>query len=211
MKTAVSIAVLAVLLVAPSPCFALGWIMPVSKEEAKQMGLEVRSEWAGPNDVRVELELKADGGLKNFSGVDLWIGEGDKPQVAAPLREDRSKPGRIVVSFTADRAQLDKITLRVMVVELGLGVYQLRIKDFVEPGKGRWGAAESGAADITGNVSVLLNWACHCRRAGLQQLCSNQWASRDVGGHPGARSSTAPRAPNAREHVVRVRRNPTRT
>jgi hypothetical protein len=137
MKTAFSIAVLAVLLVAPSPCFALGWILPVSKEEAKVMGMEVRSERAGPNDVRVELELKAEGGLKNFSGVDLWIGEGDKPLVAAPLREDRSKPGRIVVSFTADRAQLDKITLRVMVVELGLGIYQLRIKDFIEPKKGR--------------------------------------------------------------------------
>ena len=43
-----------------------------------------------------------------------------------------------MVSLTADRAQLDKINLRVMVPErLGGIVYQLRIKDFVEPGKGR--------------------------------------------------------------------------
>jgi hypothetical protein len=137
MKTAFGIAVLAVLLVAPSPCFALGWVKSVSKEDAKQMGMEVRSERADPNDVRVELELKAEGILKNVSGVDLWIGEGEKLLVAAPLREDRSKPGRIVVSFTANRAQLDKITLRVMVQDAGLGVYKLRIKDFVEPEKGR--------------------------------------------------------------------------
>jgi hypothetical protein len=137
MKTAFSIAALAVLLTSTSPCFALGWFRSVSKEGAKEMGMEVRSEQAGPNDVRVELEFKAEGVLKNFSGVDLWIGEGDKPLVAAPLREDRSKPGRIVVSFTADRAQLDKTTLRVTVVEAGRGIYQLRIKDFVEPEKGR--------------------------------------------------------------------------
>ena len=137
MKTAFSIAVLAVLLVAPSACFALWLIAPVSKERAKEMGMEVRSERAGPNNVRVELDFKAEGKLKDFSRVDLWIGEGNKPLVTAPLREDRSKPGRIVVSFTADRAQLDKITLRVMVPEsLGGTVYQLRIKDFVEPEKG---------------------------------------------------------------------------
>jgi hypothetical protein len=75
--------------------------------------------------------------LKNFRGVDLWFGEGDSPLLAAPLQEDRSKPGQVAVSFTADRAHLDKITLRVTVSELGDTVYKLRIKDFVEPEKGR--------------------------------------------------------------------------
>ena len=136
MKTAFSIAALAVLLISTSPCFALGSVLQVSKEEAKKMGMEVRSETAGPNQVRVELEFKVEGGLKNFKGVDLWFGEGDNPLLAAPLQPDRSKPGRVVVSFTADRAHLDKITLRVTVSEAGDTVYKLRIKDFVEPEKG---------------------------------------------------------------------------
>jgi hypothetical protein len=124
--------------VATSPCFALWGIAHISKEQAKEIGMEVRSERAGPNQVRVELEFKTDGGLKNFSRVELQIGEGDNSLVTAPLQEDRSKPGRVVVSFTADRAQLDKARLRVRVPEsLGGTIYDLRVKDFVDPKKDR--------------------------------------------------------------------------
>ena len=138
MKTTLNIAVLAALIVAPSPCFALWEIAPVSRERAKELGMEVRSAAAGPNQVRVELEFKAEGLLKNFSRVDLRFGEGDNPPLTTPLREDRSKQGRVVVSFTADRTQLDKLTLWVMVPEsLGGTACQIRIKDFVEPEKGR--------------------------------------------------------------------------
>ena len=133
MKTAFSLAVLAVLLVAPGRCFALTWGGLVSKERAKEMGIEVRSTAAGANQVRVELEFKADGPLKDFSRVDLRFGDGDNPQLTAPLQEDRSKPGRIVVSFNADRAHLDKINLWVYVPgPLGRGIYRLPVKDFVE-------------------------------------------------------------------------------
>ena len=122
MKTIFNILVLAdLLLVAPSPCFALWGIATVSKEGAKELGIQVRSEPGGPNHVRVELEFKPERKLKDFSRVDLRIGEGDNPPVTAPLREDRSKPGRVVVSFTADRAQLDKLTLWVRVPELAGG------------------------------------------------------------------------------------------
>jgi hypothetical protein len=133
-KTAFSIPVLTIVLVAPSPCFASWEIAPVNKELAKKMGIEVRSEPAGPNRVRVELEFKTEGELKNYSRVELQIGGGDNPPVTAPLREDRSKPGRIVVSFTADRAPLDQLRLWVMVPENAGGTaYVLRVKDFVEP------------------------------------------------------------------------------
>ena len=150
MKTAFNIAVLAVLLVAPSPCFALWMIVPVSKEGAKELGMEVRSTAAGPNrpnQVRVELEFKIEGKLKDFipggkfedySGVELRIGEGKNTQVTAPLREDRSKPGRVVVRFTTDRDQFEKLKLCVFVTESDGGtIYQLAVKDFVELKKDR--------------------------------------------------------------------------
>src|SRR5262249_46964408 len=144
MKTTFNIAVLAVVLVAPSPCFALWEIAPVSKERAKELGMEVRSVRAGPNHVRVELEFKtegefkifSEGKLKDFSRVELQIGGGDNPPVTAPLREDRSKPGRVVVSFTADRAELGKLSLWVMAPGgEGGTAYVLRVKDFVEQKK----------------------------------------------------------------------------
>jgi len=139
MKTILNISAVAVFLaVVPSPCFALWEIAPVSKEGAKELDMQVRSEPVGPNHVRVELEFKPGGKLKDFSRVDLRIGAGDNPPVTAPLREDRSKPGRVVVSFTADRAQLDKLTLWVMVpASLGGIIYDLRVKDFVELKKDR--------------------------------------------------------------------------
>ena len=157
MKTLFGIAVLAVLLVAPSPCFALWVTVPVSKEGTKELGMEVRTTADGPNQVRVELELKTEGKLKRFSpegkfsdycGVELRIGEGKNPLVTAPLREDRSKPGRVVVSFTADRGQLDKLTLWVVVPEVdGRSIYNLRVKDFVEQ--------EKQAVDVPPNQQPL--------------------------------------------------------
>ena len=139
MKAILNISAVAVfLVVAPSPCFALWGIAPVSKEGAKELGMQVRSEPAGLNHVRVELEFKTEGKFKDFSRVDMRIGEGDNPPVTAALREDRSKPGRVVVSFTADRAQLDKLTLWVMVPESDGGtIYDLRVKDFIELKKDR--------------------------------------------------------------------------
>src|SRR5208282_2287495 len=118
MRTIITFAALAFLIVStPCPCFALWLIAPVSKERAKELGMEVRSELAGPNHVRVELEFKIEGTFKDFSSVDLRIDEGDNPPLTAPLREDRSKPGRVIIRFTANRGQLEKIKLWVMVPE----------------------------------------------------------------------------------------------
>jgi len=134
-KLRLSSLVLAVLLVvAPSPCFALWEIAQVTRDRAKELGMEIRSKAAGPKAVRLELEVAIKGKLKKFSRVDLRISEGGKSLVIAPLREDRSKPGRVVVGFAADRAHLDKITLWVMVPDMipGGTIYELRVKDFVE-------------------------------------------------------------------------------
>jgi hypothetical protein len=145
MKSMLRLSAVAVFLViAPSSCFALWELAPVNREVARKMGMEVRSTPAGPNHVRVELAFKTEGALKGFaegalkdhSRVELQFGAGDNPPVTAPLREDRSKPGRIVVSFTADRAELGKLSMWVMVPSpLGGTIYVLRVNDFVEPKK----------------------------------------------------------------------------
>jgi hypothetical protein len=132
MKSAVAIGILALCL-APRPCFALWGIATVSKEQAEELGMEVRGTKAGPDQVNVELEFGIERELKDFSRVDLRITEGDQSLVTAPLQEDRSEPGRVVVSFSADRSQLDRLRLWVMVPEsLGGTVYEVRGADFVE-------------------------------------------------------------------------------
>ena len=116
----------------------------VSKEQAKEMGIDIRSKAAGPNAVWVELEVKTEGRLKNFSPerfsrVELRIMEGDKSLVTAALQEKRPSPGHVVVSLVADRAQLGTITLMV-VVGPGLmpgGGYELRVKNSVGLRKAR--------------------------------------------------------------------------
>lgn len=135
MKTILNISVLSVLLVvAPSLCFAMMSIADVSKARAKELGMEIRSNAAGPDAVRIELEFESKGALKSFSRVDLEFRDGGKFLVTSSLKEERSKPGRVVVSFAADRAHLDKLTLRVVVqpAPRDMTGYELQVKDFVE-------------------------------------------------------------------------------
>jgi hypothetical protein len=125
------------LLAAPSLSFASMNIHQVSKERAKQLGMEIRLQGKGPNDVLVELEFRAEGELKDFEHVSLEIREGEKLLVGyAPLREMRSNSGSIVVRFLASGAYLDKITLRVVTGHpLNLTGHDLRVRDFLEPEK----------------------------------------------------------------------------
>ncbi len=140
MKAILNISALAFLLVAASsPCFGNWAVGPVSKERAKELGMEIRSRTNGTNEVSVELEIKTESELNGFSGrdlasrVELQIREGETCLVSATLREDRTKAGRVVVSFSAERARLDSITLRVWVGQGRGGViHELRVKDFVD-------------------------------------------------------------------------------
>jgi hypothetical protein len=133
MKTILTISVMAAFLVIPNRCSALWEIAEVTKEQAKKLGIEVRSNPAGPDSVRVEMEFKIDAELKNFDRVDLHIGDGDKSLVTAALKEDRSKEGHVIVSFAAERSQIERSKLWIMIPG-GRGgvVYEVRVKDFVE-------------------------------------------------------------------------------
>src|SRR5262245_25137037 len=110
MKILLHLLVLAFLAaVAPIPCLALMELADVSKEEAKKLGIEIRSHAAGPDAAWIEMEFETKNGLKNFSRVELDFREGGKSLMSSSLKEDRSRPGRILVSFTADRAKLANI------------------------------------------------------------------------------------------------------
>ncbi|MHC1766161.1 MAG: hypothetical protein AB9869_17975 [Verrucomicrobiia bacterium] len=140
MRTVFCAALVAVLLaLAVRPCFAVMEIAPVSRERAKEVGMDLRFIGNGPKEVWVELEFKAEGKLKDFSHVSLEIRKADKLLVGyAPLREKRSPSGSVVVRFMANRACLERDTLSVVVGQpMDMTGYELRVKDFVQPERAR--------------------------------------------------------------------------
>lgn len=101
--------------------------------------MEIRLQRNGSDEVWVEFELKPDSPVKEFSQVSLEISEGDKLLVGfAPLQEKRPASGGVRVTFMANRAFLEKITLRVVAGSPAFRTgYDLRLKDFVEQEKGK--------------------------------------------------------------------------
>ena len=123
---------------------ALMELMEVSPQKAKELGIQVRSNPAGPDATRVELEFEPKGELKGYRRVDLNVGEGNKVTVFASLREEQTQPGHMLVSFAADRTMLEKATLRIVIGEPGeLVGYDLYVRQFVAPAKG----VKRGAGD----------------------------------------------------------------
>jgi hypothetical protein len=134
MKPILTLSVLAVLLaVAPNRSYALELIDTVTTERAKALGLQFRAEASGPDAVRVWLEFEKQGELERYLYVVLEVKDGEKLLSDSELRERKSRPGRVVVSFVADRAKLAQFTLRVVEQTSASRVgHVMRVKDFVD-------------------------------------------------------------------------------
>jgi hypothetical protein len=132
-KTILNIPVLTFLLALPAtPSLAMMSIAPVSPARAKELAMEIRAQPSGPDAVRIEFEFETKGELKYFNRVDLEIRDGGKLLLSSSLKEEKSKLGHVVVVFTADRAQLEKTTLTVVLGDFADVGYELRLKDFVD-------------------------------------------------------------------------------
>jgi hypothetical protein len=116
-----------------SRSFAMMDIEIISQGRAKELGLEVRANAAGPDAVRAELGFETKT-LPRYSRVDLEVRDGGKLLLSSTLREEPAEPGRVIVSFAADRARLGQFTLRVVT---GVGTrnmigYDIPVKEFVD-------------------------------------------------------------------------------
>jgi len=122
----------------PTFCFALEEIEFVTKERAKELGLVIEWNAAGPDAVRVVLDFETKGELKNYTRVELSMHEGEKLLMSSTLKEEDAKPGHVVVSFAADRKKLNQIELKVVVGQLdGRVGHIIPVKDFVDLEKAR--------------------------------------------------------------------------
>ncbi len=117
-----------------SHSLAMMGIRPVSKDLAKEMGIELRFTDNGPSEVSVQLTFKAEGKLKDFSHVSLEIREGEKFLLGyTALREKRESDGRMTITSLVNREFLNKVTLRIVAGEPGnQGGFELHLGDFLK-------------------------------------------------------------------------------
>ena len=134
MKPLLRVLVVTLLGLTTTLCFAEMGIERLSPQRAKQLGIQLESTPAGPATLRIVLNFPTTGELKSFTHVDLEIKDAGKLLLSSTLKDDRSKPGHVVVSLTADRANLDNMTLRLVSSQPALGGsgYDLRVKDFLD-------------------------------------------------------------------------------
>src|SRR3954452_14859108 len=78
MKIKISLAVLVLFVAACGTCRAMISIRNVTKDQAKELGIELRAKANGPNEAWIELEFKPEGKLAGFKHVSLEIADGEK-------------------------------------------------------------------------------------------------------------------------------------
>ena len=137
MKTIPHLAALAILLVAASGrCLAMISVENLTKDRAKELGIELRGKANGPKEAWIELELRPEGKLKAFDHVSLEIRGDDEGKEFllgwTPLQSQRTSTGSVIVRLMANRAFLEKVTLRVVCGAMGEEGHDLRVKDFVD-------------------------------------------------------------------------------
>jgi hypothetical protein len=139
------LAVLPLLCTLQRPAFALIGIKPVSKAEAKDLGITVQAKpRPDSGDVWVRVDFKTRGDLEGFKWADLVVTKEGKRLLMAPLMPRKpaveSTAEETRVEFYIEPSLLSDATVTVVaypkrLVE-GVG-YQLKMKDFIPSAAGR--------------------------------------------------------------------------
>ena len=118
--------------------YAMMGISVVTKNEAQALGIDIRAKPSGPKNVWVELEFKAEGGMKDFQHVSMEIRDGKELLVGyAPMKAERQDSGKVKYTCMANRKYVDKITLSIVTARIpnGLGDmvgHELQLKEFID-------------------------------------------------------------------------------
>jgi len=136
MKTILEIAVLAFLVVSSSRCYAVRMIARVvTQQAAQELGVKIRSETVGINQIGVWLEFSPRGKLAHFSHGELAVASGERQLVGATLLPLQQTNEKVVLYFSADVDNIKLSTLTVIVSSASgpdPDGYSFAIKDFVK-------------------------------------------------------------------------------
>ena len=123
----------------PERSSALALITDVSKKRAKELGITVRILPSANNDLRVQVEFKTTGPMKEFRWADFTLNHGEKRLVSTALLPRKptgeSPEESKQFEFYIDPAALPNSTVTVFVYNeplTGTG-YRLKMKEFLAP------------------------------------------------------------------------------
>ena len=120
------------LIASSSSSFAEEIETQVTAEQARELGVVIKSRKHGDDRTWISLELNTDGEWERFGRVDLVVKSGDAHLVTAPLAVTRPSPESISVGFFAHSSTLADSELQVCVDSRGSMVYRFKLRDFVE-------------------------------------------------------------------------------
>ena len=115
-----------------SPCFALNMEMGVSVEQARKLGVVIKSREDGVAGIRVWLELETKGAFQTFRRVDLLVKSEDQHLASVPVAVTHPTPERISAGFSSHRSLLKSSELQVSVDSKGSIIYRFKLSDFVD-------------------------------------------------------------------------------
>lgn len=121
------------------PASALMEIEEITHARARELGLTLRTNAAGPADLRVWLEFKAAGELKGLERVELELADAAGHVLSASLKEDRPGADVVAVSFLVARDSLPQCTLMIVTStspRSRVG-HRLKVHELLKPGKPR--------------------------------------------------------------------------
>src|SRR5438045_2915538 len=105
-RSLTSLALLLLLFGLPGRSYAAYGVLDVSKEPAKALGITVSAGPSANNDLRVQVEFKTTGPLKEFRWADLELTQGEKRLVTAALMPRKPSPDSVHLEFYGDPAAL---------------------------------------------------------------------------------------------------------
>ena len=104
------LAALMLFLAAHGTSLALISVGNVSKEQAGELGIELRAKPGGPEHAWIELEIRAEGKLKSFQQVNLEIADGDQLGLGwTPLKDRRTSNGNVLVRVMGSRSSTSPV------------------------------------------------------------------------------------------------------
>ena len=123
----------------PGRSYAMYGILEISRERAKKLGITVSAGPSANNDLRVQVDFKTAGPMKEFQWADLELSQGEKRLVTAALLPRRSSPDKVHLEFYGDPAALANATVTLFVRDEPLGgtAYRFRLKEFLAPAAAR--------------------------------------------------------------------------
>lgn len=131
---------LVLVLVTANPVFAMIDVGTLSPQEAKELGITMKSRPNGDAGIKVWIEFKKEGFLKNFTYAELRMRDNDGDHLlSARLESHPVVHGQaaelVTLAFSAQPSQLDKCSFLVVAYGSSRGDvgYYLKVTDFIDP------------------------------------------------------------------------------